>query len=388
MLVNTRDTRNIVISVLALVGIGTLMVYSSTALMSMRKYGTAFHYLWNHIFTVFVGVGAMVVLAKIDYRKIRPVIYLLLAVSLIMLALVYVPGIGVSANGARRWLRLWPTTFQPSEFVKIVMVIFLADYMDRNISRMRNFKYGILIPVGIMVFFQGIIIIQPDFGAVMSIGILTLGLLILGGARLSHVGVLVLTALPVVYFLIASSAYRVKRIMCFTDPWKEPFGCGFQLVQSFIAFGKGSFIGVGLGGSKQKLYFLPEVHTDFIFSIIGEELGLVGVTVVICLFVWLFFKGLSVASKTKDPFSYFLAIGLSMMIGVQAIINFAVSTGLMPTKGLPLPFISYGGSALLMNLAAVGILISISTHNETIIMEEKTTKGGYSLYPDYSGRRV
>ena len=388
MLVNTRDTKNIVISVLVLVGIGTLMVYSSTALMSMRKYGSGFHYLWNHIFTVFVGVGAMVVLAKTDYRKIRPVIYLLLALSLAMLALVYVPGIGVSANGARRWLRLWPTTFQPSEFVKIVMVIFLADYMDRNISRMKDIKYGMLIPIGAMVFFQGIIILQPDFGAVMSIGIITVCLLILGGARLSHIGVLVLAALPVIYVLVSSSAYRMKRIMCFTDPWEEPFGCGFQLVQSFIAFGKGNFFGVGLGGSKQKLYFLPEVHTDFIFSIIGEELGLAGVTIIIGLFVWLFFKGVSVASKTRDPFSYFLAIGLSMMIGVQAIINFAVSTGLMPTKGLPLPFISYGGSALLMNLAAVGILISISTRNETIAIEEKTTKSTYSLYPDYSGRRA
>jgi cell division protein FtsW len=388
MHINTKDTRSIFISVMILVAIGTLMVYSSTALMSMQKHGSGFHYLWNHIFTVFVGVGAMVVLAKTDYRKMRPAVYILMGLSLIMILLVFVPGIGVSANGAKRWLRLWPATFQPSEFVKIVMVIFLADYMDRNIQRMKDIRYGILIPVGVMLFFQGIIIMQPDFGAVMSLGILTICLLILGGARLTHIGALVLLALPAIDILVTSSAYRMKRIMCFTDPWEDRFGCGFQLVQSFMAFGKGSFFGVGLGGSKQKLYYLPEVHTDFIFSLIGEELGLVGVMVVIGLFVWLFTKGYNVASKTKDPFSYFLTLGLTMMIGVQAIINFSVSTGLMPTKGLPLPFLSYGGSAQLINLAAVGILISISIRNERRASERSSFLGSYSLFPDHSGRRI
>ncbi len=364
MMIYTKNTRNMVLSVLALVSIGTLMVYSSTALMSMRKYGSGFHYLWSHLFTVCAGAVAMVAMAKLDYRRVRPFIYVLLGISLVMLLLVFVPGIGISANGARRWLKLWPTTFQPSELVKIVMVIFLADYMDRNINRMKDIRFGILIPVGVMLFFQAIIIQQPDFGAVMSLGVLTICLLILGGARIIHIGGLVLFSLPVIYVLLTSSTYRMKRLMCFVDPWKEPFDCGFQLVQSFIAFGKGSLFGVGLGGSRQKLYFLPEVHTDFIFSLIGEELGLIGVVVVIGLFIFFFKKGMDVASKTDDPFSYFLTFGLTMMICIQAIINFSVSTGLMPTKGLPLPFISYGGSALLVNLAAVGILVSISMKND------------------------
>ena len=359
-----KDSRSVMIPVLILVGIGTLMIYSSTALMSMRKYGGGFHYLWNHLFTVFVGITAMVILSRINYQKLRPLVYILLAVSLILVALVFVPGIGISGNGARRWLRLWPTTFQPSELAKIIMVLFLADYMDKNIHRMKDFRYGIMIPVGVMLVFQGIIMLQPDFGAVMNLGILTIGLLILGGARLSHIGALVLFSLPVVYMLLVSSLYRMKRIMCFVDPWEDPFDCGFQLVQSFIAFGNGGFFGVGLGGSKQKLYFLPEVHTDFIFSLIGEELGLIGALSVLGVFLWLFIKGLRVAARTGDPFSYLLAIGLTIMIGVQAIINFAVSTGLMPTKGLPLPFISYGGSALLVNMIAAGVLISISTSNE------------------------
>ncbi|MEN8263020.1 MAG: putative lipid II flippase FtsW [Nitrospirota bacterium] len=369
MYLYTKDTRSIIISVMALSGIGVLMVYSSTALMSMREFGGSFHYLFKHFFTVIAGMTTMAVLANTDYQRIRPMIYILLGVSLLLLILVFLPGIGVTANGARRWLRLWPTTFQPSELVKIVVVIFLADYMDKNINRMKDFRYGILIPAGVTIGFQSIIIVQPDFGAVMSLGILTLVLLVLGGARLKHIGMLILISMPAIYVLITSSAYRMKRIMSFVDPFKDPFDSGFQLVQSLIAFGSGSFFGVGLGGSKQKLHFLPEVHTDFIFSLIGEELGLFGVISVLGLFLWLFIQGIRVSRRTCDPFSYFLTMGLTMMIGIQAIINIAVTTGLMPTKGLPLPFISYGGSALLINMAAVGILINISIKNKKKISE-------------------
>ncbi len=383
---NLKGTHSIIFPVIILVFIGTLMVYSSTALMAMRKYDSGFHYLWKHLFTVFVGIAAMWTLSKIDFQKIRPFVYVLLGFSLLMLMLVFVPGIGIEANGARRWLRLWPTTFQPSELAKVVMVFFLADYMDKNIHRMREFTYGIAIPVGVMLLFQVLIIYQPDFGAVMSLGILTVILLVLGGARLRHVGLLVLMSLPAIYVLIFSSPYRMKRIICFTDPWKDPFGCGFQLVQSFIAFGSGRFFGVGLGESRQKLYFLPEVHTDFIFSIIGEELGLVGVFTVVGVFVWLFLKGIKLAAGTEDPFVYFLTIGLTMMIGVQAIINFAVSTGLMPTKGLPLPFISYGGSALLINMAAAGILLNIAQRNNSGRVEMDTASHGQSLRNTYLRR--
>ncbi|MBC8414553.1 MAG: putative lipid II flippase FtsW [Nitrospira sp.] len=367
----TRDTRSIVISILILVGIGTLMVFSSTAVLSARKYGNGFHYLWKHLFTVFIAASAMTALAKMDYRRLRPHINILMGAAVVMLLLVFMPGIGISANGARRWLRLWPMTFQPSEFVKLVMVVFMADYMTKNIHRMKSLKYGLLIPGAIMLGFQAIIIFQPDFGAVMSLGVITVGMLLIGGTSLKHMGGLLLLSLPAIYFLVFTSAYRLKRVMCFTDPWKDAYGCGFQLIQSFIAFGNGNWLGVGLGGSKQKLYFLPEVHTDFIFSLVGEELGLIGVLAVLSLFVGLFIKGVQLAKRITDPFSYFLALGLSIMIGVQAIINFAVATGLMPTKGLPLPFISYGGSALLINMAAAGILISISIHNEREKREQR-----------------
>ncbi|MEW6599629.1 MAG: putative lipid II flippase FtsW [Nitrospirota bacterium] len=370
---NNKHTKSILMSVMLLVGIGTVMVYSSTALMSMRENGSGFNFLWKHLFTVCIGTAVMLFLSRMDCRKYRPLVYVLLGLSVILLGLVFVPGIGISANGARRWLRLWPTTFQPSELVKVVMVIFLADYMDKNIDRMKDFRYGIAIPLAVMFFFQAIIIKQPDFGAVMSLGILTFGMLILGGARLSHIGSLVLLALPAVYLLIMTSPYRSKRLLCFLDPWKDAQGCGFQLIQSFIAFGNGSLWGLGLGGSKQKLYFLPEAHTDFIFSLIGEELGLVGALFVMAVFVWLFVKGFQVSGRAGDPFSYFLTLGLTMLIGVQAIINIAVSTGMMPTKGLPLPFISYGGSALLINMAAAGMLISIAKN------EDSTLAGSHSF---------
>jgi cell division protein FtsW len=384
---NTKDTRSIIISVVLLLSIGILMVYSSTVLMSINKYGNGFHYLMNHLFTIFIGAIAMLLLAHMDYQRPRQFIYVLLGAGFILLLLVFVPGIGIAANGARRWLRLWPTTFQPSEFVKIVMVFFLAHYMDRNIHRMKDFRYGILIPVCVMLVFQSVIITQPDFGAVMSLGILTMGLLVVGGVRLQYVGAMLLCSLPAIYVLVTSSSYRMKRIMCFTDPWKDPLGCGFQLVQSFIAFGNGGILGLGPGGSKQKLYFLPEVHTDFIFSLIGEELGLVGAVSVLALFFWFFMKGVSVAKRTSDPFSYFLTIGLTMMIGVQVIINSAVTTGLMPTKGLPLPFISYGGSALLMNMAAAGILISISRKNANRITEQRPQADNFTTHESYGRRR-
>jgi len=365
-----KKVRGIYIPVLALVGIGIVMVYSSTALMSTKEFASSFHYLKSHLFTVFVGLSAMFLLSHISYLRLRPLALVLLIFALILIVLVFMPGIGLSANGARRWIRLWPTTFQPSEFVKLTLVIFLADYMAKYSHKMKDFRYGIMIPGGIMLLFQGIIIMQPDFGAVMSLGILTLGMIFLGGARLRHIGACVLCSLPAIYMLVFAVPYRRRRIMAFLDPWEDPLGSGFQLVQSFIAFGRGSLFGVGIGGSKQKLFFLPEVHTDFIFSLIGEELGLIGVLLVVGLFLWLFMKGIMIARSAFDTFSYYLAFGLTMMIGSQTLINFAVTTGLMPTKGLPLPFISYGGSAQLINMGAMGILISIAKRNE----EEKLEK--------------
>ena len=352
--------------VVLLVGFGALMIYSSTSVVTsaLAKRGvTEFYYFKRHVFTILIGFTFMFVSYKLNLSFIKKISVPLLIVAFLLLVLVFVPHVGVAAGGARRWIRLWPSTFQPSELVKLAMVIFLARYMSMPEYKPDN-VVSFLKPLGIMVLFQAAFLKQPDFGAAMSLTCLTLAMLFLSGVKLRYIASLLLLAVPVVIRL-ATEPYRLRRITSFLNPWDDPLGSGFQLVQSFIALGSGGLTGVGLGSSKQKLAYLPESHTDFIFSIIGEEFGLIGVTLIIALFLVLFIKGVSIANRTKDRFVYYLAIGLSLMISLQALVNFAVATGLVPTKGLPLPFISYGGSSLLVNMAAIGILLNISRGEET-----------------------
>ncbi len=357
-----KNARRIIIPVILLLCIGILMVYSSSSMISMERYGSSFHYVWRHFLNILIGFTAMIIVAKIDYHKLRAFVIPSLLFSVILLMLVFVPGIGVPAgenSEVKRWIDLGLFTFQPSELVKITMVLFLADYISKKAHQMKDIRYGVVIPMSVMAVFQGIILLQPDFGAVMSIGILTLTILFIGGIQWKHVFGVVGISLPVVCILILSAPYRVVRILCFLNPWQDRQGCGYQLIQSFLAFGRGGLTGVGFGSSKQKLFFLPEAHTDFIFSLVGEEAGLVGALCILGIFIYLLIKLFKVAMKKENSFGYYLALGLTLMIGSQALINFAVSVGLMPTKGLPLPFISYGGSALLVNMAAVGILLNI-----------------------------
>ena len=348
-----------------LVGFGALMIYSSTSVVTpvlARKGVKEFYYFKRHIFTILVGFACMFAAYRMGTSFIRKISIPLLVFSFFLLILVFVPHIGVSAGGASRWIRLWPSTFQPSELVKLSMVIFLARYLSMPEYSPDDYK-SFLKPLGIMVIFEVAFLKQPDFGAAMSLTILTFAMLFLSGVKLRYIASLLVLAIPIIIKL-AMEPYRLRRITSFLNPWDDAQGSGFQLVQSFIALGSGGLTGVGLGSSKQKLAYLPESHTDFIFSIIGEEFGLIGVIVVIALFLVLFIKGVSIANKAKDGFVYYLAIGLSLMVSLQALINFAVATGLVPTKGLPLPFISYGGSSLLVNMAAIGILLNISKGEE------------------------
>ena len=357
-----RYDRLLLLVTALLVLFGALMIYSSTSVITpvfAKKKITEFYYFKRHVFTILIGVVFLV----FAYWKLKPsylkkIALPLLIVSFILLILVFIPGIGVTAGGAKRWIRLWPSTFQPSELVKLSMVIFLARYMSRPEYKTESIK-SFIIPVLIMGIFQAAILKQPDFGAAMSRAFLTFAMLFLSGIKIRYIASMALFAVPLIIKL-AMEPYRMKRITCFLDPWKDPQGCGFQLVQSFIALGSGGGTGVGLGSSRQKLSYLPESHTDFIFSIIGEEFGFIGVIIIIALFIVLFIKGMSIANRAKDRFVYYLATGLSLMIALQALINFAVATGLVPTKGLPLPFVSYGGSSLLMNMAAIGMLLNIS----------------------------
>ena len=340
-----------------LVGFGVLMVFSSTSVV-MEEGASEYYYLKKHMFTLAVSLTAMLIAYRTKISWLRKMSIPLLIVSFILLALVFVPGLGVSAGGAKRWIRLWPSTFQPSEFVRLAMVIFLARYMSMEDYRTDKFIYFFM-PVAVMALFQVVFMMQPDFGATMSLGVLTLCMLFLSGARLRYIFYFLVLGAPVVVKL-ALEPYRLRRITAFLDPWNDAMGSGFQLVQSFMAFGRGGILGVGIGNSRQKLDFLPEVHTDFIFSMVGEEVGFLAAAMIVTLFALLFWRGLRVALKNKDGFEYYLAFGLSMMLALQALVNFWVVTGLLPTKGLPLPFLSYGGSSLLVNMTAVGILLNLS----------------------------
>jgi cell division protein FtsW len=346
---------------LLLAGLGALMIYSSTSVVTPQlaeQNVTQFYYFKKHLFTMGLGVAVMFAAFRVRPSLLKKLSIGLLAFSFLLLILVFVPGVGITAGGAKRWIRLWPSTFQPSELVKLAMVIFLARFVSMPEFRGDRFIYFI-IPVIIMAVFQGIFLRQPDFGAAMSLGVLTLGMLFLAGVRLRYILYLSALCVPVVAKLLLEP-YRFRRLTAFLDPWRDARGSGFQLVQSFIALGSGGLTGVGLGKSHQKLAFLPEVHTDFIFSMVGEELGFVFAALVVGLFAFLFVRGIRIAGRTKDGFVYYLSYGLSMMVAFQALVNFGVVTGLLPTKGLPLPFMSYGGSSLLVNMAAVGILLGVS----------------------------
>ncbi|MEK7712455.1 MAG: putative lipid II flippase FtsW [Nitrospirota bacterium] len=356
-----------------LLGLGALMIYSSTAVVSpamSKKDMTQFFYFKRHLFTMLLGFAAMFTAYRLEPDTLKKIALPLLIFSLLLLVLVFVPGMGISAGGAKRWLKLWPSTFQPSELVKLSMVIFLAKYMSTYHYRTDSFA-SFIKPIAIMAVFQVIFLKQPDFGAAISLGIITLAMLFFSGMKLRYLLSMAVFALPVVVKLIREP-YRWKRVTSFLNPWEDPQGSGFQLIQSFIALGSGGIKGVGLGESKQKLLFLPETHTDFIFSLVGEELGLIGAGVIILLFVMLFVRGIAATNKAKDSFVYYLSFGLSTMIALQALINFSVVTGMIPTKGLPLPFISYGGSALLVNMVAVGILLNLSKGEDSRRVVDRT----------------
>jgi cell division protein FtsW len=356
---------------LVMLAFGALMIYSSTAVITpllAKKRITEFYYFKRHFFTMIIGTLALLIAYRLKPSFLKKIAVPLLVFSFFLLLLVFFPYIGVSAGGARRWIRLWPTMFQPSELVKLSMVIFLAKYMaaaDYNTERISSFVK----PMLVMALFQVVFLKQPDFGATMSLGLLTFGMLFISGMRLRYLASVSVLAIPIIIKLVMEP-YRLRRITSFIDPWKDPQGSGFQLIQSFISIGSGGLTGLGLGESKQKLSFLPASHTDFIFCLVGEELGLIGAAFVIALFLVLFLRGLKVASRSKDSFNFYLAYGLTMMISIQALINFSVVTGMVPTKGLPLPFMSYGGSALLVNMAVIGLLLRISKGDDYVIEED------------------
>ncbi len=358
---------------LILTAFGALMVYSSTSVITplfAKKNITPFFYLKRHIVTILISLIFLVISMRISTKTLQRAAIPLLIFSFLLLILVFVPKVGVAAGGAKRWIKLWPSTFQPSELVKLAMVLFLSFYLSTPTVRPNNIL-SFLLPVGIMGIFQIVFLMQPDFGAALSLGLLTITMLVISQVRMRYIMYLSLLAVLLVAKLIMEP-YRLKRVLSFINPWDDPQGAGFQLIQSFIALGSGGFTGVGLGQSKQKLSFLPEVHTDFIFSLVGEELGFVGAIFLVILFLMLFLRGMKIARDKTEPFTFYLASGLTLMIALQAMINFFVATGLVPTKGLPLPFISYGGSSLLVSMGAIGLLLNLSRGEEQRIIIDKS----------------
>src|SRR6187549_3150679 len=345
---------------LTLALMGLVMVFSASAIVAGNRFQDPEFFLKRQIAWLGFGLLLMHLTSRIDYQLWKKLSIPILIAMTVLLVMVLVPSLGVAAKGARRWLRWGPISIQPAEMVKLVAVIYLAAYLTRKSDKVTLFRGGLLPALIVVGVLSGLVLLEPDLGTVVVMGLVTVSLLFLGGARITHLTGLGLCAIPAVLVLVLGSSYRRQRLLTFLAPWKDASDAGFQITQSFLAFGSGGPFGVGLGAGKQKLYFLPEAHTDFVLALVGEELGLVGTTAVMLLFAILIMKGLKIAGRAQDPFGRHLAYGITLLIGAQAMINAGVATGLLPTKGLTLPLVSYGGSSLLVNLLAIGILLSIS----------------------------
>lgn len=348
----------VVTLILALVGL--VMVFSASAIVAGNRFHDPGFFLKRQIAWLAFGFLLMHLASRIDYTFWKPMSIPILGCMLLLLVMVLVPSLGVSAKGARRWLRLGPISIQPAEMVKLVTVIYLAAYLTKKGDKIAVFRSGLmpaLIVVGAM---SGLVLLEPDMGTVVVMGLVTAGMCFMAGAKMAHVLGLALCAVPVVSVLVLGSSYRRQRLLTFLAPWKDASDAGFQITQSFLAFGSGGLFGVGLGEGKQKLFFLPEAHTDFVLALVGEELGLLGTATVILLFALFVWRGFHIATRARAPFGKYLGLGITLLIGVQALVNAGVVTGLLPTKGLTLPFVSYGGSSLVVSLVGVGILLNIS----------------------------
>ncbi|HEX7230648.1 MAG TPA: putative lipid II flippase FtsW [Candidatus Binatia bacterium] len=350
----------ILLAVVGLLVVGVTMVLSTSYLYSQERYGDGTYFFRKQMIAIGAGAVALIACAMIPSALYRRFAYPLLALSFIILTLVLVPGFGVSRGGARRWILLPGFAFQPSELAKLALVFYLAHSMAKKEQMIRTFCVGVLPHLIVFGLFAGMLLLEPDFGTALMLSMLLYFMLFIGGARVHHLLGTGLMALPVLIYVMTKADYRIRRLMSFLDPWSDAAGSGFHVIQSLIAFGSGQIWGRGLGESRQKLFYLPEAHTDFVFSVIGEELGLLGALAVLALFGVIIARGLKLTAKIEEPFDQYLAFGLTVLLGLQALIHMGVVMGLMPTKGLVLPFISYGGSAMVINLMEAGILLGLS----------------------------
>jgi cell division protein FtsW len=341
--------------------VGIVMVTSAGYIIASARFGDGFHYTKKQAFAILLGCGLMY-----SFSLVKPVFWskaapYLLGAGIIGLVLVFIPGVGAEMGGSHRWLKLpWGFYVQPSEFIKFALIIFFARSLAKKGEGIKSFAVGFLphaLVMGLVVF---LVLLQPDFGSAVIMTLVGFLMLFVAGVRIQHLLVSALLCVPFLVHLAMGAQYRISRLKSFLDPWSDPLNSGFQIIQSLVAFGCGGLWGVGIGQGMQKLYYLPQPHTDFIFSVVGEEMGMVGVFLVISLFYLLIFRGLRLAIRTENEFNRYLAFGITCLIGLQATVNMAVAMGLLPTKGLPLPLMSLGGTSLVMNMAGIGMLLAIT----------------------------
>jgi len=343
---------------------GLVMVYSASSVVASTKFGISYYYFLRQLAYATLGFLAMVSLLNLDYHfwqkeKVVKLLFILSAASLVLVLA------QPSVNGAHRWLRYGPLiSFQPSEIAKLVLLVFLAAYLHKHESELNQPWRGLLPCIAAIGVFAGLIGIEPDLGQAVCVIVIAALVLFLAGLNWKYIAVAVLLSIPVAYFGVVRVAFRWDRIKSFLNPFYDPLGAGWQISQSLTAVGSGGPWGLGLGASKQKLFFLPEAHSDFIFAVIGEELGLLGTCSLAVAFLVFFYRGMKIAFKAPDRFGFYLAVGITLMIAIQAFINISMVLAMMPTKGIALPFISQGGSSLMLNLLATGVLLNISHYGE------------------------
>ena len=349
---------------LALVGIGIVMVYSASAILAGERFQDPFYFLKRQLISAGIGCALMILMMFLPYGVLKRFAYPILFACILLLIAVLIPGVGHRVGGSMRWLKISAFSLQPSEFAKLGLIIFLAYFMTKKEEKIRSFRFGFLPTIVLSGLVIVLIMREPDFGAALFLTTMVFLFLFVSGARFIYLASAFGLSVPVVYYLVTHVGYRYKRMMGFIRPWDDPGNTSFQIIQSFLSFGSGGFFGQGLGEGRQKLFFLPASHTDFVFSVIGEELGMVGALVIVLLFFILTMRGIHIGLSLEDRFGAYLALGVTLMISLQAVINMGVVLGLLPTKGLALPFISYGGTSLVTNLAGVGILLNLSAHAE------------------------
>lgn len=354
----------LILTTLTLLAIGLIMVYSASAIKASYNYGDSFYFVKRQLLFAGLGVIIMFIVMNIEYWTWRKWAKVGLYLCFALLLLVLIPGIGEVHGGARSWLGVGAFSIQPSEFAKIGLIVFLAKFLSENQKNITSFKKGLLPSLSLVIAAFGVIMLQPDLGTGVVLVCTCIVMIYVSGARLSHFVWLGFTGLGGLAGLILSAPYRIQRITSFLDPWSDPRGAGFQIIQSLYAIGPGGLLGFGLGHSRQKFQYLPEPQTDFIFSILAEELGFIGASLVILLFCLLLWRGIRIALSAPDLFGSLLAVGIVGMVAIQVMINIAVVTGVMPVTGITLPFLSYGGSSLTLTLISIGVLLNISRYSK------------------------